>query len=174
MSITVAQGDLTAQDVEAIVNAANEHLAHGGGVAAAIVRAGGRVIQEESTAWVRKHGPVPDGEAVVTTAGSLNARWVVHVVGPRYSPDQDNAGLLRSAVEAALDTAHQRGARSIALPAISAGVFGYPLDEATDVIASTCAEWLEAHPDSFEEIRLVGFDQRTADAFRESLGRARS
>lgn len=163
------QGDITAQDVEAIVNAANEHLDHGGGVAVAIVRAGGRVIQEESTAWVRKHGPVPAGGAVVTTAGSLNARWVVHVVGPRYAPDQDNAGLLRSAVNAALTTAHERGADSIALPAISAGVFGYPLDEATEIIARACTEWLEQHPDSFEEVRLVGFDQRTADSFRASL-----
>lgn len=169
MSITVAQGDLTAQDVEAIVNAANEHLAHGGGVAAAIVRAGGRVIQEESTAWVRKNGPVPEGTAVVTTAGSLFPRWVVHVVGPRFREGQDNDGMLRRAVRAALEAARDRRARSIALPAISAGIFGYPLDEATSVIAGVCAEFLDEDPDAFDEIRLVGFDEHTVAAFRRGL-----
>jgi O-acetyl-ADP-ribose deacetylase (regulator of RNase III) len=169
MSVTVTQGDLTAQDVDAIVNAANEHLAHGGGVAAAIVRAGGRVIQEESTAWVRKHGPVAEGTAVVTTGGALLARWVVHVVGPRYRSGQDNERLLRRAVEVALEAAEREGARSIAFPAISAGIFGYPLDEATAVIARTCAAWLAEHPDSFDEIRLVGFDRAVTAGFEAGL-----
>lgn len=169
MSVTVAQGDLTAQDVEAIVNAANEHLAHGGGVAAAIVRAGGRVIQEESTAWVRKHGPVPEGTAVVTTGGALLARWVIHVVGPRYRPGQDNEGLLQRAVEAALAAAEREGARSVALPAISAGIFGYPIPEATAAIARTCVGWLADHPGSFDEIRLVGFDRAVTAGFEAGV-----
>jgi O-acetyl-ADP-ribose deacetylase (regulator of RNase III) len=169
MSVTVTEGDLTAQDVDAIVNAANEHLAHGGGVAAAIVRAGGRVIQEESTAWVRKHGPVPEGTAVVTTGGALLARWVIHVVGPRHRPAQDNEGLLRRAVEAALEAGAREGARSIAFPAISSGIFGYPTAEATAVIARTCSNWLGEHPGSFDEIRLVGFDRAVAAGFEAGL-----
>ncbi|NNF68302.1 MAG: hypothetical protein HKN01_00910 [Acidimicrobiia bacterium] len=92
--IVAIQGDLTAQDVDAIVNAANEHLVHGGGVAAAISRAGGPAIQADSDRWVAENGPVKPGAAAVTTAGEMPATWVIHVVGPRYRPDQENEGLL--------------------------------------------------------------------------------
>ena len=101
--VFVVQGDVTVQPVDAIVNAANETLAHGGGVAAAIVGAGGRVIQEESDQWVREHGPVGRGQAAVTTAGALQASHVIHVVGPRYQVGQDNEGMLRDATVAALE-----------------------------------------------------------------------
>ena len=167
--ISAVQGDITHQQVEAIVNAANEHLAHGGGVAAAIVRAGGRVIQDESTAWVRRHGPLRPGEAAVTTGGALHARWVIHVVGPRYREGQDNEGLLRQAVSAALDAAEEVGARSVAMPAISAGIFGYPRDEATRVIVSAVRDWVKDHPDALESVLLVGFDAKTTDAFKAAL-----
>jgi O-acetyl-ADP-ribose deacetylase (regulator of RNase III) len=167
--IVVGEGDLTAQDTDAIVNAANEQLAHGGGVAAAIVRAGGKDIREESDRWVAEHGPVSTGTAAITTGGTLPARWVVHAVGPRYREGQDNEGLLRQAVSAALDTAAAHGARSVAFPAISAGVFGYPRPEATAAIAGQVAEWLGAHPGELDEVRLVGYDRATAEEFAAGL-----
>lgn len=169
MAIEVVTGDITAQDVDVVVNAANESLSHGGGVAAAIARAGRPVVDRESDDWIRLHGPVGPGEAAHTGAGAMPARWVVHVVGPRYRPGQDNEGLLRQAVEAALDRSAELGAKSVALPAISAGIFGYPLDEATSVIARTVTDWLDSHPDSLEQILLVGFDEATSEAFRRGL-----
>ena len=163
------EGDITAQDVDAIVNAANEYLKHGGGVAAAIVRAGGHSIQDESDRWVRDHGPVGAGIAAVTSAGQLAARWVVHTVGPRYSAGQDNEAPLAAAVTAAMDAAAGAGARSLAFPAISAGIFGYPRPEATAVVAATVAGWLEAHPGEIDEVRLVGFDAGTVADFAAGL-----
>ncbi len=167
--VRAVRGDLTKQQVDAIVNAANEHLHHGGGVAAALVRAGGGVLQDESDRWIREHGPLRPGTAAVTGAGEMDARWVIHVAGPRFRNDQDNAGLLTSAVRAALDAADDIGARSIALPAISAGIFGYPLIEATAVIASACRDWIAEHRESIEEIRLVGYDDATVAAFEAAL-----
>ena len=163
------QGDLTTLEVDAVVNAANERLAHGGGLAAAIVRAGGAVIQEESDAWVLERGPLHPGIAAVTGSGSLPCRGVVHVAGPIYREGRDNEGLLRTAVGAALAAAAGEGFRSVALPAISAGVFGYPLEEACTVIASETARWAAEHPSAFRLILLVGFTGATADAFAAGL-----
>ena len=165
----VVQGDVTVQPVDAIVNAANESLAHGGGVAAAIVGAGGRVIQEESDQWVREHGPVGRGQAAVTTAGALQASHVIHVVGPRYRSGQDNEGMLRDATHAALEAAASIKARSVALPAISAGIFGYPRAGATKVLATAVVAWLTEHAGVVEEVRLVGFDAATARDFAAGL-----
>ena len=164
-NIVVVEGDLTRQHVEAIVNAANEALQHGGGVAQAIVRTGGRVIQEESDAWVRAHGPVGPGIAAVTTGGMLQASHVIHVAGPVFREGQDNEGLLRQAAMAALDAAAEHGLESIAFPAISAGIFGYPPPEATKVLATAVADWLAGHDGVLEEVRLVGYNQETADLF---------
>jgi putative ATPase len=155
--------------VDAIVNAANPQLRHGGGVAAAIVRAGGATIQSESDDWVNNHGPVGIGSAAITSAGSLPARYVVHVVGPVYSPGQDNARLLSQAVSAALDAAALSGCKSVALPAISAGTFGYPRTEACAVIVSTCREWLDRRPGLLSEIRLIGFDEAAVEDFEKAL-----
>lgn len=168
-TLRVTKGDLTRQATDAIVNAANETLAHGGGVAAAIVRAGGSVIQEESDTWVRENGPLESGTAAVTTAGSLPARWVVHVAGPRFRSHQDNEALLRSAVAAALSAAANEGAATIALPAISAGIFGYPLEEATSIIVQRSLEWITENPGVLTEIRLVGYDDAAVAAFEKAL-----
>ena len=169
--ITVVEGDLTALEVEAVVNAANDRLVHGGGLAAAIVRRGGRVIQTESDAWVHEYGPLSPGTAAVTGAGDLPARLVIHVAGPRYRGDGDDEELLRSAVRAALQAAEREGVDTIALPAISAGIFGYPLEEATTVIASEVVAWTGDH-DRPSSINLVGFDGTVADAFRTGLAAA--
>jgi O-acetyl-ADP-ribose deacetylase (regulator of RNase III) len=168
-TISAVGGDLTRQEVDAIVNAANEYLQHGGGLAGAIVFAGGGEIQEESDLWLTEHGPLSPGVAAVTGAGRLPARLVIHVAGPRYLPGQDNPGLLSKAVAAALDAAAAEGCRTVALPAISAGIFGYPLAEATRVVAAAAAAWAEAHPGTLDEIRLVGFGAAGASGFAAGL-----
>ena len=166
--VTVVGGDITSQDVDAIVNAANSHLAHGGGVAAAIASAGAPIVDRESRAWVAEHGPVPSGGAAVTSAGSMPASHVIHVVGPVFRRGRDNEALLREAVRAALDAAVRVGARSVAMPAISAGIFGYPPDEACRVIVVEATVWLEAGG-ALDEIRLVAFSDAIADHFRSAL-----
>jgi O-acetyl-ADP-ribose deacetylase (regulator of RNase III) len=170
--VMALQGDLTAQAVDAVVNAANEQLSHGGGVAAALAKAGGPDVQRESDAWVAEHGEVGPGTAAVTTAGRMSARWVIHVVGPRWHDGQDNEGLLRQAVQAALGQARELGAGSVAFPAISAGIFGYPRDQATAVIAGEIVAWLAADPGSVSEVRLVGFDADTTQEFADGLAAA--
>lgn len=169
MGIEVEAGDITALDVDVVVNAANRALSHGGGVAAAIARAGRPVVDEESEAWIRQNGPLNLGDAAYTGAGSMPARWVVHVVGPQYQEGQDNEGLLRQAVTAALDRSTGLGARTVAMPAISTGVFGYPRREAIEVIADEVKRWLDANPDVLDRVVLVGFDEDTAAEFREAV-----
>jgi O-acetyl-ADP-ribose deacetylase (regulator of RNase III) len=169
--IEATRADITALEVDAIVNAANEQLQHGGGVALAISHAGGPSIQAESNEWVRVNGPLAPGIAAVTGAGDMPARMVVHVAGPRYREGQDNEGLLRGAVHAALDAAVVASARSVALPAISAGVFGYPMEQATAVIADTVRGWTSSHPGAFDRVLLVGFDAEVEEAFRTGLDR---
>jgi putative ATPase len=154
-AIRSIEADLTTLEVDAIVNAANERLAHGGGLAAAIVRAGGEVIQEESDAWVLEHGPLSPGVAAVTGAGNLACRGIVHVAGPVYKEGRDNQGLLRAAVGGALKAAAGEAYRTLAMPAISAGVFGYPRTEACAVIAAETAR--------------LGFDREAAADFAAGL-----
>ena len=168
--ISVIEGDITTQEVDVVVNAANAKLLHGGGVAAAIARSGGSVIGEESRAWVEANGPVGPGAAAVTSAGDMPASDVVHVVGPVYAQGHDNKKKLQMAVRAALDTAQHLGASSVAMPAISAGIYGYPVEEATAVIAGTVRSWLTDNPGVFAEVRLVAFGPETADGFRAGLG----
>lgn len=170
--VLVVQGDITLLDVDVIVNAANEHLAHGGGVAAAIARAGAPDVQAESDEWVAAHGPVQAGQAAITSAGAMPASSVVHVVGPRYREGQDNAAMLRLAVAAALDAAASLDARSIAVPAISAGIYGYPREEATAVIAAEAQRWLAANAAPIESIYLVAYDPATAGDFEAGLAAA--
>lgn len=167
--VLVVAGDITTEPVDAVVNAANRDLAHGGGVAAAIAAAGAPQVDEESRAWVGEHGPVGPGQAAVTGAGEMPAHHVIHVVGPVYREGQDNQQLLRGAVSAALHAAAEEGDRSVAVPAISAGIYGYPLEEATHTIANAVIVWLRLHPGVLEEVRLVGFDERAAAAFRLAL-----
>lgn len=169
MGIEVQTGDITTVEVDVIVNAANEQLAHGGGVARAIARAGEPVVDEESQRWVERHGPLGPGDTAHTGAGPMPANWVVHVVGPRYREGQDNEGLLRRAVSAVLDRTAELGGRSVAFPAISAGVFGYPRHESTAVIASEVDRWLSARPDAIDRVILVGFDEGTAEDFRAGV-----
>ena len=170
--ITVATGDLTRQDTQVVVNAANRELAHGGGVAAALVRAGGPAVQAESDDWVTEHGPLADGEAAVTTAGDMRATWIVHVAGPIFSGADDDSARLAAAVTAALDTVLSLGARSVAMPAISAGIYGYPMDDALAVITDAAEAWEAAHPEWDGEVRFVTLDGDVAEHWRTLVGRA--
>lgn len=170
--MVVVQGDITAAETDVVVNAANEHLRHGGGVAAALASVGGEEFVADSNRWVTEHGPLGPGEAAVTVAGGLSARWVVHVVGPRYWQKGDKPALLRQAVRAALDSSAGIGARSVAMPTISSGVFGYPLEEAASLIASECVRWVAARPQRLAQIQLVGYDRRAAEALRAGLQEA--
>ncbi len=163
--LTVVQGDITAQTVDAIVNAANAHLKHGGGVAAAIARKGGPAIQRESDAWVRQHGPVPHHQPAYTSAGNLPARYVIHAVGPVWGSGDEDAKL-RAAVQGSLARADELGLASIALPAISTGIFGFPKARAARVMYAAIRDYFTTHPDSgLQEVRLVLYDRPTLDAF---------
>jgi O-acetyl-ADP-ribose deacetylase (regulator of RNase III) len=142
-TLELVEGNITAMDVDAIVNAANERLMHGGGVAGVISRRGGPAIQDESNAWVRTHGRVITGSAAITSGGRLKARYVIHAVGPVYDGTSRSAELLASAVRAALQAADDRGLKSVALPAISTGIFGYPMEAAARVMLQAAIEYLE-------------------------------
>ncbi|GBC78501.1 O-acetyl-ADP-ribose deacetylase [bacterium HR08] len=171
--IRLVQGDITEERVDAIVNAANSHLQHGGGVAAAIVRKGGAVIQQESEAWVRQHGPVPTGRAAITSAGALPCRAVIHAVGPIWRGG--HAGeeeQLRSAALSSFALASDRGFVSLALPAISAGIFGFPADRCAAILLTAARDFLREHPESsLREIRFVLFDPPTLEAFLQAFHR---
>ena len=167
-TVEVVHGDLTLEQVDAIVNAANSQLLHGGGLAAAIVRRGGRTIQEESFAVA----PVEAGHAAVTGAGDLPCRWVVHAVGPVWG-EGDETRKLRSAVRSSLDRSAELGARSVALPAISTGIFGYPLADGARVIADEVVAWLRSHTgEPVALVRLVAIDEDTVAALGEGLDAA--
>jgi O-acetyl-ADP-ribose deacetylase len=164
MHVEVVQGDITAESVDAIVNAANEHLTAGGGVCGAIHAAGGPAIEREC----RRIGHCPTGGAVATTAGDLPARFVIHAVGPVWrGGGQGEAQLLASAYRSALDEAARVGARSVAFPAISTGIYGYPLAEATAVAVEAVRSW---KGQGVDHVRFVCFDARTLEVYRRELG----
>ncbi len=164
MHVEVVQGDITGESVDAVVNAANASLAPGGGVCGAIHVAGGPAIESEC----RRIGHCPTGGAVATTGGNLPARWVIHAVGPVWQGGgQGEPELLASAYRSALDEAARVGARSIAFPAISTGIYGYPLAEATAVAVEAVRDWTG---DGIDLVRFVCFDDRTLEAYRAELG----
>jgi len=171
-TLELIQGDITEMETDAIVNAANERLAHGGGVAGAIARKGGPAIQRESDEWVRRHGLVPTGSAAITSGGSLKARYVIHAVGPVYDGTPRSADLLASAVRSALRMADEHGLKSIALPAISTGIFGYPMEEAAEVMLRTAIEYLEGET-NLERVIFCLYGQSAYRVFEETLQRLR-
>lgn len=151
----VEVADLLCAPVDAIVNAANGHLAHGGGVARVISRAAGAALDDEGDAYVQTHGAIPTGEAVVTTAGRLPFKGVIHAVGPIQGQGDEEAKLTR-AVGSALLRAHERGWSSVAFPAVSAGIFAVPLDVCARAYVRAVREHVAAHPDtSLRTIRLT-------------------
>lgn len=165
--ITLVKGDITTQDVDAIVNAANSSLMGGGGVDGAIHRKGGPEILDECRRIRATSHPqgLPPGRAVATTAGKLLAKWVIHTVGPVYSKNEDRSGVLASCHIQALRVADELGARTVAFPAISTGVYGYPFDEAAPVAVRTVREAAT----QIGEVRFVLFDEVAYQAFEQAL-----
>lgn len=169
--IVLVQGDITEQRVDAIVNAANPSLMGGGGVDGAIHRRGGPAILEECKRIRETRYPdgLPTGEAVATTAGELPAKWVIHTVGPVYSKREDRSHLLAACHRNTLAVADELGARTVAFPAISTGVYGYPVEEAAPVAIRAVRE----ADTRVEEVRFVLFDRRAYEAFERALAEAR-
>ncbi|MDR1932888.1 MAG: O-acetyl-ADP-ribose deacetylase [Spirochaetales bacterium] len=165
--LKVETGDITALDVDAVVNAANSSLMGGGGVDGAIHRAGGPAILEECKKLRRTVWPegLPAGKAVITTAGRMRARHVIHTVGPVwYGGGRDEEALLAGAYRNSISLAEENGLASLAFPAISTGVYGFPQDRAARFVASLLKEYFGGAP-KLKEIRLVFFSQRDEDAF---------
>ncbi len=164
-TIVLLQGDITTQTTEAIVNAANSRLAGGGGVDGAIHAAGGPEIMEEC----RKIGGCPTGEAVITTGGSLKAKYVIHTVGPIYrGGTHGEEKLLASAYRNSLELASKKGIRSIAFPSISTGAYGYPIKEAARIALKTTIDYLADHPE-IELVRFVLFGAVDLEVYEAAL-----
>jgi O-acetyl-ADP-ribose deacetylase (regulator of RNase III) len=163
MEIVLVLGDITEQEVDAVVNAANSSLMGGGGVDGAIHRRGGRAIRVacEELRKTRYPEGLPTGEAVATPGGDLPARWVIHTVGPIYAKSADRRHLLATAYRSSLRVADELSARTVAFPAVSAGIYGWPLDDAARVALST----VRATPSQVEEARFVLFSRDVYDAF---------
>jgi O-acetyl-ADP-ribose deacetylase (regulator of RNase III) len=171
--IRLVQGDLTRTGADAIVNAANSGLRGGGGVDGAIHRAGGPAIM---TDLERRYGPArhcPTGSAVISDAGELPARWVIHAVGPVWQGGRSGEPeLLASAYRTSLDLAAEVGARTVAFPAISCGVYHYPLDAAAAVAVGAVRSWLDGGPGSIETVTWVLFSADTYEAFEAAVAGA--
>lgn len=165
--ITLVRGDITEQPVDAVVNAANSTLMGGGGVDGVIHRRGGPAILEECKKVRAELYPdgLPTGLAVATTAGDLPAQWVIHTVGPVYAKAEDRSHLLASCHTEALRIADELGAKSVAFPAISTGVYGYPVEEAAEIAIQT----VRGATTNAEEVRFVLFDDRAHGAFESAL-----
>ncbi|MEQ4192644.1 O-acetyl-ADP-ribose deacetylase [Streptomyces sp. YIM 103828] len=166
--LTLVKGSITEQDVDAVVNAANSSLLGGGGVDGAIHRQGGPEILAACRDLRASHygKGLPTGEAVATTAGRLPARWVIHTVGPVWSASEDRSQLLASCHREALRVAGELGARTVAFPAISTGVYRWPLEDAARIATET----VRATTTSVEEVRFVLFDDRAYEAFAARIG----
>lgn len=163
--IRIVKGDITQRNVDAIVNAANSYLQHGGGVAAAIVKKGGRIIQEESN----KIGFVPVGNAVVTTAGQLPCGAVIHAVGPRMGEGNED-GKLRQCVNSILTLASQKGFSTISIPAISTGIFGFPKNKCAKILIGGSMHFLaENNNTPIRVVEFCLFDNDTLSYFEKEL-----
>jgi O-acetyl-ADP-ribose deacetylase (regulator of RNase III) len=168
-AVSLVHGDLTEEALDVIVNAANERLQLGGGVAGAIRRRGGPTIQAECDAWVRAHGLAGHDRPALTSGGALPCRAIVHAVGPVWgSGDEDRK--LAAAYRSALELAHARGYGSIALPSLSTGIFGFPVERAAPIALRAVGEFCEAHRDSpVREIRFTVIDAPTLAAFHTAF-----
>jgi O-acetyl-ADP-ribose deacetylase (regulator of RNase III) len=168
--LSIIMGDITQQDTDAIVNAANSGLMGGGGVDGAIHRAGGTAILEECRQIVNRQGRLPAGQAVITTGGQLKARHVIHTVGPIWhGGNRNEAELLASAYRESLSLAAQSSLFSISFPSISTGAYGYPVDQAARIALRTVKEFL-ARTTSIKQVTFVLFDTRTYNSYLSALG----
>ncbi|ETI48886.1 hypothetical protein F441_07162 [Phytophthora nicotianae CJ01A1] len=172
--LLVMQSDLTRCKVDAIVNAANIHLMHGGGLAGAIVRKGGSSIQKESNKWIKDHGPLTVGDAVTTAAGKLPCKHVIHTVGPNVgsaTPTSEHAAQLRRAVWSALMQADRLEVKSVAIPGISTGIFGYPRYLGAKEIVKEAVRFCKEKGDTtmVKRIALMNIDDPTVTSFVKAV-----
>jgi O-acetyl-ADP-ribose deacetylase len=165
--LTIVRGDITEQPADAIVNAANSSLLGGGGVDGAIHRKGGpRILQECRALRASSYGRgLPTGRAVATTAGALPARWVIHTVGPVWAAGEDRSGQLASCYRESLRVADELAARTVAFPAISTGVYGWPMDDGARIAVGT----VRGTRTSAEEVTFVLFDEAAHESFRRAI-----
>ena len=163
-------GNIVLEQTDAVVNAANTHLWHGGGVAGAIAKAGGQRLLEESRAYVAAYGPVSTGAVGVTGPGNLPTKHVIHAVGPIYRRSPTEPDELFSAVLNSLQAAHNRSLSSIAIPAISSGIFGFPKEDCASLMVSAALMFIERCP-TLQTIRFTNFDIATASIFEKTLER---
>jgi len=170
-TLRLIHGDLTEEKVDAIVNAANARLVHGGGVAGAIVRRGGPDIQRESDAWVQQHGPISHERPAITDAGRLPCRHVIHAVGPVWG-DGDEDNKLRAAVTGSLTLADEHELVSLAIPAISTGIFGFPKDRGARVILDAVVDFFNEYPEaSPHEVHITLIDEPIVRIFADEFRR---
>lgn len=169
--LNLSVGNLLEEPVDAIVNAANGNLAHGGGVAAAISRAAGPELDHESSEYVKKRGPVPTGQAAVTTAGKLPFKGVIHAVGPRQGEGNEHEKLA-NAVIASLKRAGEKGWSSIAMPAISSGIFSVPLETCASAYIQGVKRYFDDHPDtSVREVFITIFEGPLVELVEKEMDR---
>lgn len=169
VKLQIVRGDITEEEVDAIVNAANAQLRHGGGVAGAILRRAGFRVQVESDAWIKEKGPVTHSEPAFTSGGNLACKYIIHAVGPVWGEGDEDTKLER-AVTGTLKLADRLGVSSIAFPAISTGIFRFPKDRAAKVILEAIRGYLSSRPDSaIKLVRLTLFEQDTVEQFLTAL-----
>jgi len=164
--VVLVLGDIVQQDVDVVVNAANSGLLGGGGVDGAILRAGGPAQLAARSELCDRIGPLPTGQAAASAAGAMKCQWVVHVVGPVFSNTEDRSALLKSCYREALRVADDLGARTVAFPAVSAGIYGWPMDSAADIAVATVKA---TETTSVEQVRFVLFSQEAYDEFARAL-----
>jgi O-acetyl-ADP-ribose deacetylase (regulator of RNase III) len=170
IKLSLIQGDITHQKTEAIVNAANSSLMGGGGVDGAIHRAGGPAILEECKKIVAKTGRLPPGKAVITTGGNLEAKYVIHTVGPIWhGGNKGEAETLASAYRESLKLATENRLKSISFPSISTGAYGYPIKEAAKIALNTVVSFLQDNVTSIKEINFVLYDYLTYERYLSAL-----
>jgi O-acetyl-ADP-ribose deacetylase (regulator of RNase III) len=165
-NLQLIHGDITSEKVDAIVNAANEYLQHGAGVAGAILRKGGLVIRQESDVWVQTHGSVSHAEPAWTSGGNLPCRYVIHAVGPVWGDGEEDAKLA-AAVAGSLKIADELKLESIAMPAISTGIFGFPKERAAKVIFAAVRDYFRAHLSGLKLVKLVLYNEPAVYVFEE-------
>lgn len=167
--LEICQGDITRESTDAIVNAANPQLLHSGGVAAAIAHGGGKVISRESSEWISKNGPVSHTCPAITSGGNLTCSAVIHAVGPVWG-EGDEDRKLKEAILGSLTTAEGLEITSLAFPAISTGIYGFPKDRAAGIFMHTIQDYFETHPRSLVKlVKIVLMDEITLDAFIEAF-----
>lgn len=167
--IQVVQADITSETTDAIVNAANNGLMHGGGVAGAIRSRGGSRIQRESDEWVDKYGDVPTGGVAVTGPGNLPTKYVIHAVGPVYRSKARSEPELKNSIWNSLAQADELNLKSISLPAISSGIFGYPKDDCAEVFFEVVPQYFKENQSKLELVRLSNFDYPTTAIFKDEF-----